>query len=338
MNFTTTLARCTHRDADNVLCWGVIATQDGSMFKGELPCGHGAGEWHVVSGSFNPDYPCDPACVYARESECVCSCGGQNHGLGWAVTPNYSVESFRPGVANSGPAWENWLIKAGREQAIERVQRRHQAARVAAETRFIRTRGLWLVINGVGMAAQAYMDCLYADLWEPWADLEFDIRETLREDREAEHARKVAASAHLGEPGEKLTLTLRLVRVQQFVGAFATKTLHTFTTVDGQVVKWWASGDSEWELEPGFAVGDPEYDALMADWNENHPGRLRYRYEEHDNDDEPGHDARICGFWFALGAELEVACTVKSHGEFRDVKETTVLRVRVPAAKAKRAA
>lgn len=30
---------------------------------------------------------CDDRCVYAQGDDCSCSCGGQNHGVGYAGTP-----------------------------------------------------------------------------------------------------------------------------------------------------------------------------------------------------------------------------------------------------------
>lgn len=336
--FTTTLARCTQRDADNVLCWGVLATQDGSRFIGELPCGHVAGEWLVVNGTYNPDYPCDPACVYARGAECICSCGGGNHGCGWIVPPN----DGQGGIFNDTAAFRKWMDEAGRRHAIENVAGRHKAARIAAETRFLRNEGLWIVLNAVGQIAGAYMDCLYDDLNEHWQDLEADLRADIAEAKEIEHARRVAASTWLGEPGEKLVLSLRLVRVQEFATSFGfqgTQTLHTFETPEGAIVKWWTASDSPWMLEPG-SNHDDTYRALVADWNETHPERRRgysHSWKDNDgtlsNDEIMGHDARICGYWYALGADLTVRATVKAHGEYNGIKDTTVTRVAVPAEK-----
>ena len=33
--------------------------------------------------TLNPEGHCDMRCEYAVGSECVCSCGGPNHGIGW---------------------------------------------------------------------------------------------------------------------------------------------------------------------------------------------------------------------------------------------------------------
>jgi hypothetical protein len=39
-----------------------------------------------VDGRYSPDHPCDSRCMGARGSDCVCGCGGRNHGRGWATT------------------------------------------------------------------------------------------------------------------------------------------------------------------------------------------------------------------------------------------------------------
>ena len=40
-----------------------------------------------ITGIFSADYACNSACREARGSECVCACGGANHGGDWAQDP-----------------------------------------------------------------------------------------------------------------------------------------------------------------------------------------------------------------------------------------------------------
>jgi hypothetical protein len=39
----------------------------------------------AVKGTYSPDHKCDARCLNAKGHDCTCSCGGANHGRGYAV-------------------------------------------------------------------------------------------------------------------------------------------------------------------------------------------------------------------------------------------------------------
>lgn len=49
------------------------------------PCGHGRMKAQPVKGRTNDGVRCDARCQNARRHDCECSCGGDNHGGGWAA-------------------------------------------------------------------------------------------------------------------------------------------------------------------------------------------------------------------------------------------------------------
>jgi hypothetical protein len=58
------------------------------QFSSSCPCGKAKGTSHqgkeakgrLVKGTLDESHPCDPRCTGAVGSECVCACGGANHG------------------------------------------------------------------------------------------------------------------------------------------------------------------------------------------------------------------------------------------------------------------
>lgn len=40
-------------------------------------------DFGALRGSYNEDVKCNAKCSGARGHDCVCSCGGKNHGIGW---------------------------------------------------------------------------------------------------------------------------------------------------------------------------------------------------------------------------------------------------------------
>jgi hypothetical protein len=49
--------------------------------------GHGTSDvrWQPLKVTLKPGVPCSPGgCQKARSRNCICSCGGANHGLAWA--------------------------------------------------------------------------------------------------------------------------------------------------------------------------------------------------------------------------------------------------------------
>lgn len=50
------------------------------------PQGHKFFALKTVKGTYSADHKCDSRCLNAKGHSCTCSCGGANHGRGYAVT------------------------------------------------------------------------------------------------------------------------------------------------------------------------------------------------------------------------------------------------------------
>jgi hypothetical protein len=51
----------------------------------KCPNGHKNFKMHTVKGTFSDKHTCDARCMNAKGHECTCSCGGANHGRGYAA-------------------------------------------------------------------------------------------------------------------------------------------------------------------------------------------------------------------------------------------------------------
>lgn len=79
------------------------------------------------------DHGCDPACMYAVGSLCVCSCGGGNHGMGWATrSPAWAIERLR--VLCQRTAARRAEKAAERREAQSAAQQALEAQRQAFES------------------------------------------------------------------------------------------------------------------------------------------------------------------------------------------------------------
>jgi hypothetical protein len=96
------LGRCKHEGCDYALFATSAQVQPATSFGDitaasgphRLPDGHvfaRCSNRHKVfplkqiKGTYSPDHKCDARCLNARGHECTCSCGGVNHGRGYAV-------------------------------------------------------------------------------------------------------------------------------------------------------------------------------------------------------------------------------------------------------------
>ncbi len=104
----------------------------------------------------------------------------------------------------------------------------------------------------------------------------------MRRDEQRAEAEAMGNSQHIGKEKDKIKdVKARVTGVRHVESDYGTKTLLTFVTADGNVVKWWASKV----------------------------------INEH-----------------RIGDNVTIAGTIKGHGEFRGVKETTILRAKIAVA------
>lgn len=50
-----------------------------------------------IKGTYSEDHKCDSRCLNARGWKCTCSCGGANHGRGYAATVVHTVDEMKFG-------------------------------------------------------------------------------------------------------------------------------------------------------------------------------------------------------------------------------------------------
>jgi hypothetical protein len=48
-----------------------------------------------VKGTYSPDHKCDARCLNAKGHDCTCSCGGANHGRGYAVEVQQAIQTVQ---------------------------------------------------------------------------------------------------------------------------------------------------------------------------------------------------------------------------------------------------
>jgi hypothetical protein len=83
----------TYRD---VLAGGVCRVR-GREF-GRCTNGHKFFPLHQIEGTYSEDFKCDSRCLNAKARKCTCSCGGMNHGRGYAVQAvPLDTKDVRPG-------------------------------------------------------------------------------------------------------------------------------------------------------------------------------------------------------------------------------------------------
>lgn len=311
-----TLTKCTQRDERGVLCWGVAATRDGSRTL--LPCGHTETQAEVatVVSTYSAALPCDGSCVYGRGASCECSCGGSNHGIGWITPPRPLGDgAFDSTDAQArdldDPAWRSWLMEEGRRDAIDRIVARHQAARHAAEDRnaLVRLRRSPITLsNALVIAAQLPANLLARGI----ADGVRAAWKAEREDRDAERARRMAASRFVGTEGEKLTATLTLIFVREISSQYGMSYLHGLEDVSGNQIRWFASGRSPWEIEVPAKAG--AHDCGYAE--------QRYHHDAAPSVCQVCTKAR-----YGFGA-IMVTGTVKKHEEYEGCQQTFLIRIK----------
>lgn len=73
----------------------------------------------------------------------------------------------------------------------------------------------------------------------------------LREKESERRAREAADSKHIGEVGQRLPLALKATAVRSMPSNYGVTTLVSFVTREGDVVKWFASGDKTAAFKPG---------------------------------------------------------------------------------------
>jgi hypothetical protein len=74
-------------EADNAVAGGPAVNVGNGQIMGRCTNGH---RWFALSrvkGTYSDKHTCDSRCLNAKGHECTCSCGGANHGRGYAVTP-----------------------------------------------------------------------------------------------------------------------------------------------------------------------------------------------------------------------------------------------------------
>lgn len=100
--------------ADNAKAGGPAVNVGNGQIMGRCTNGHRWFMLRKVKGTYSDKHTCDSRCLNARGHDCTCSCGGANHGRGYAVTP----------VTVNATAHEQWRDKlAAREQvAAERYE------------------------------------------------------------------------------------------------------------------------------------------------------------------------------------------------------------------------
>jgi hypothetical protein len=47
-----------------------------------------------IKGTYSKDHQCDSRCLNAKGHTCKCSCGGMNHGMGFAVTAHAVIDPY----------------------------------------------------------------------------------------------------------------------------------------------------------------------------------------------------------------------------------------------------
>lgn len=105
--------------ADNAVAGGPAVNVGNGQIMGRCTNGH---RWFMlrrVSGTYSESHKCDSRCLNAKGHDCTCSCGGANHGRGYAVEA-VQVQASTPTVRDdivTGQSryWE--ASKASREAA-----------------------------------------------------------------------------------------------------------------------------------------------------------------------------------------------------------------------------
>ena len=63
---------------------------------GRCTSGHKVFMLKAVKGTYSAEHKCDSRCLNAKGHTCTCSCGGMNHGRGYAVTVTTAAEAHEP--------------------------------------------------------------------------------------------------------------------------------------------------------------------------------------------------------------------------------------------------
>jgi hypothetical protein len=72
---------------------GVVYCMNGTYFS-RCPSRHKSFVLNRIEGTYSKDHKCDSRCLNARGHKCRCSCGGANHGRGYAVTAHVASEAL----------------------------------------------------------------------------------------------------------------------------------------------------------------------------------------------------------------------------------------------------
>lgn len=64
---------------------GRFVEYGGDTEMGICPSCHRAMNYNQLKATLRPDVKCSGICIHARGGTCDCSCGGANHGKGWAA-------------------------------------------------------------------------------------------------------------------------------------------------------------------------------------------------------------------------------------------------------------
>lgn len=243
---------------------------------------------------------CDDRCMGAYGPDCVCGCGGVNHGGIWSETidnvPAHVVEAYHKDqerrAAAAATREENRAAKklAAFEQWAGSM-RYHSDVRVVVS---------YTGDNSFVLQAQAKVEAheILSDnyLKAVVRVVDEEIAEMVR--REAQ--RQVALhSEHQGEVGEKITATLTVVAIIRIVDKYAhvyrgqptpTKPVYKFTDERGNVFAWFASSyQAKVNADGTFGVND---------------------------------------LW-EVGDTFTVEATVKKHDEYEGIKQTVITRAKV---------
>lgn len=83
--------------------------------------GHKAFRLLEIKGTYNPNHKCNAQCRNAKRNECVCDCGGANHGRGYAATEVQArIPEAKPQLKPDHD-WKTDPITANQLQTIGRM-------------------------------------------------------------------------------------------------------------------------------------------------------------------------------------------------------------------------
>lgn len=85
---------------------GVVYQVGNNGFFARCPERHKVFMLKAIKGTYSPDHKCDARCLNAKGHTCTCSCGGANHGRGYAIEV---TEAVAPVIRGVEPATEKQL-------------------------------------------------------------------------------------------------------------------------------------------------------------------------------------------------------------------------------------